>query len=180
MIELAKQPFRGARLALEEIGQAAPDRLERETLARLVVIAGDYGVLSQGPLYPNETISLGNGPVVARFSLCTIVSRDGFWLHGVTNRGANQLSLNIVTVFPVLAGVSTPVPVSWSGVPSTVVYQAGDSAASTGFDWNLTSQEVFRPRTPIWVPPGRMLSGGANLVNVAVFMLAEVSQARAI
>jgi hypothetical protein len=181
-LPLLRQSFNPGRAQFEQPGQGGnPLELERDFRAQLGITLADYSLLAQGPLHPREQYSFGVNAVVARFGVMALWSRDGFYLHTLINRSAVQISMNFLAgpgSLPALAGASSPVPESITGVTSTVTTTQGDSATATGFNFNLTSQQEYKPNPLIWVPANRVLAIDCNVVNTAIFALLEVSQPR--
>lgn len=173
MIELDKQPFRGARSALETLGApgSGPDRLARDELLRLVASVGDYSELAAGPTRPFEALRATSPAVVARFSAVYLVSPSGFYLHSLRNNSAT-----VVTV------TTSATPVALAGGPGTISrgfnvdpfpalsVTAGDLAAlppglyvqlNANFPYDNTGE-------PIWIPQGITVRCVGDTVNLGI------------
>ena len=163
MLELNKAPFRGARVALEDLGVTAPDRLDREQFGRLTLQLADLEQFSAAPLgQPIEFINAVVASVALRFSAVYLVSPIGFWWRSLNcNPAAIATPAGVLfTLAPAAAAAgsfglvkSTP-----TGVPSRVVVTGGDTVAAQPYSFRIPAPGAVFFDAWSWVAPGVTLA----------------------
>jgi len=178
LIPLDRAPFRGARNALETLGQTG-DRLERDALARLTVQVADLGHWSASPDgQPTEMSEVFCTGTAARFPAAYFVAPKGFWWRNArptaVNVTTNPVGLLFTSSPPAVANGFSATRSSPSGVLSAVVITGGDTAATQAPSYVVVSI------APIvtdwhWVAPGITLAFVGSLVAANLEICIELA-----
>ena len=178
-----RDPLAAARSNIEQVGLAGvPLNVERERELQAGLTLADYSYAAAGPFHVYEQYQLAVNAVVARFGICAMWSRDGFHLRSMINRSTNQVGISFFadpSLIPALAGTSVATAQSFSGITSSITNLSGDAAAGLGLNWNLLGSQAYQWERGVWIPPNRVLALNTNVANTNIFVLLEVSQARA-
>lgn len=182
---LSKQPLWEQRRGIEDLPGSAgnPELLDREALARLVIVGSDVRLLGPEPNPLREYDAASINPVVAGFPLLAISSPAGFRLHRVkwTPSGGLIRLRRFETLADVLAlaGFAASGSVQRSGFNQSPSLQfvTGTSTAAPG-NFGIVSlvngTDAWDP--PLWVPPGVVLALYSDTANTTFLLSFDVSE----